>query len=261
MTGAVQFQRSRGGQMVDAAAPAVLRAAAIAARDLGSAPLLWARLSRSSSSWNNWSCTPSGDAGSSVVRSANSSRKKGQDTLGASSAMAAVPVINVFKRYYKLKIGIYAITRVGFWPEYLFFLRKLYDFAPVKHFRSDFQDRAGFCRLVGSVVTVSDVGGPVPHSRRSRGASEVRRCPAADAPVMGVPPKDLAAPVPAGAALFSGQSYSRACLRRQAVGRRAPACVPASSSHLPHPTRSVASIFLKHGGLTECGQSRGVAAQ
>ncbi|MBA9067199.1 hypothetical protein FHR71_000929 [Methylobacterium sp. RAS18] len=99
-------------------------------------------------------------------------------------------------------------------------------------------------------------------SRRSRGASEVRRRPAADAPVTGVPPKDLAAPVPAGAVLLLCRLfYSRARLRLQAVGRRAPVCVPASSSHLPHLTRSVASIFLKHGGLTECGQSRGVAAQ
>ena len=110
-------------------------------------------------------------------------------------------------------------------------------------------------------VTVSDkVGRPL--SRRSRGASEVRRRPAADAPVTGVPPKDLAAPVPAGAVLLLGSLfYPRACLRRQAVGRRAPVCVPASSSHLPHLTPSVASIFLKHGGLTECGQSRGVVAQ
>lgn len=99
-----------------------------------------------------------------------------------------------------------------------------------------------------------------PYSCRSRGALDVRR-PATDTPLVGVPPKDLAAPAPTGAALFSGQTYSRACLRRQAVGRRAAACVPASSSHLPHLTRSVASIFLKHGGLTECGQSRGVAAQ
>jgi hypothetical protein len=109
-------------------------------------------------------------------------------------------------------------------------------------------------------VTVSDEVGR-PHSRRSRGASEVRRRPAAGVPFLGVSSLDLAAPVPAGAALFSGQSYPRACLRLQAVGRRAPVCVPASSSHLLHLTPFVASIFLKHGGLTECGQSRGVAAQ
>jgi len=81
-------------------------------------------------------------------------------------------------------------------------------------------------------VTVLDDSAGRPLSRRSRGASEVRRRPAADAPVTGVPPKDLAAPVPAGAALFSGQSYSRACLCRQAVGRRAP--VPRAFRSLPH---------------------------
>ena len=127
--------------------------------------------------------------------------------------------------------------------------------------RAPHSNRAGFHRPVGSVVTVSDVGGPVPHSRRSHGALVVRRFPAADTPLAGVSPKDLAARAPTGAALFSGHSYSRVCLRLQAVGRRAPVCVPASSSHLPHLTRSVASIFLKHGGLTECGQSRGRAAQ
>lgn len=66
--------------------------------------------------------------------------------------------------------------------------------------RAPLSNRAGMNRPVGSVVTVSDVGGPVPHSRRSRGALDVRR-PATDAPFVGVPPKDLAAPVPTGAAL------------------------------------------------------------
>ncbi|MBB2959879.1 hypothetical protein FHU13_000240 [Methylobacterium sp. R2-1] len=108
-------------------------------------------------------------------------------------------------------------------------------------------------------VTVLDDSAGRPHSRRSFGALVVRR-PATDTPLVGVPPKDLAAPVPAGAVLSSGRSYSRVCLRLQAVGRRAPVCVPASSSYLPHPTHPFASIFLKHGGLTECGQSRGVAA-
>lgn len=79
-------------------------------------------------------------------------------------------------------------------------------------------------------VTVSDDTGR-PLARRSRGASEVCR-PAAGMPFLGVSSLDLAAPVPAGAALFSGQSYSRACLRRQAVGRRAP--VPRAFRSLPH---------------------------
>jgi hypothetical protein len=109
-------------------------------------------------------------------------------------------------------------------------------------------------------VTVSDeVGRPL--SRRSRGASEVRR-PATGMPFLGVSSLDLAAPVPAGAALLLGRLfYPRACLRLQAIGRRASVCVPASSSHLLHLTCSVASMFLKHGGLTECGQRRAVAAQ
>jgi hypothetical protein len=81
-------------------------------------------------------------------------------------------------------------------------------------------------------VTVSD-DTERPLSRRSRGASEVRRRPAADAPVTGVPPKDLAAPVPAGAVLLLGRLfYLRACLCRQAVGRRAP--VPRAFRSLPH---------------------------
>lgn len=82
-----------------------------------------------------------------------------------------------------------------------------------------------------SKVTVSaDAGRPYP--RRSRGALVVRRFPAADTPLAGVSPKDLAAPAPTGAALFSGQSYSRVCLRRQAVGRRA--AVPRAFRSLPH---------------------------
>ena len=97
--------------------------------------------------------------------------------------------------------------------------------------RAPLSNRAGMNRPVGSVVTVSDVGGPVPHSRRSRGALVVRR-PATDTPLLGVPPKDLAAPVPAGAVLSSGQSYSRACLCLQATGRRA--SVPRAFRSLPH---------------------------
>ncbi|MBB2962896.1 hypothetical protein FHU13_003294 [Methylobacterium sp. R2-1] len=80
-------------------------------------------------------------------------------------------------------------------------------------------------------ITVLDDSAGRPHSRRSRGALVVRR-PATDTPLVGVPPKDLAAPVPAGAALFSGRSYSRVCLRLQALGRRAP--VPRAFRSLPH---------------------------
>lgn len=85
--------------------------------------------------------------------------------------------------------------------------------------------------------------------------------------------RDGRAPVPTGCAIVAslpaaalgspavGRLFApRARLRLQAIGSRAPVCVPASSSYLPHPTHPVASIFLKHGGLTECGQSRGVAA-
>lgn len=80
-------------------------------------------------------------------------------------------------------------------------------------------------------VTVLDDSAGRPHSRRSRGALVVRR-PATDTPLLGVPPKDLAAPVPAGAVLSSGQSYSRACLCLQATGRRA--SVPRAFRSLPH---------------------------
>lgn len=80
-------------------------------------------------------------------------------------------------------------------------------------------------------VTVSDAVGR-PLSRRSRGASEVRR-PAAGMPFLGVSSLDLAAPVPAGAALLLGRLfYLRARLRLQAVGRRAP--VPRAFRSLPH---------------------------
>lgn len=159
-------------------------------------------------------------------------------------------------------------------------------------------NRAGMNRPVGSVPVVSD-GGPVPHSRRPRGASVAHggsprlgvssrddcrglRAPAfsnSHRPGRALPSalggeRDGRAPVPTGCAIVASLPaaalgspavgrlfYPRFRLYRQVPSGRAPVCVPASSSHLPHPTRSVASIFLKHGGLTECGQSRGRAAR
>lgn len=104
-----------------------------------------------------------------------------------------------------------------------------------------FSNRAGMNRPVGSVFPVSG-GGPVPHSRRSRGASVVRRFPAADTPLVGVSPKDLAAPVPAGAALSSGRLFNlRIRLRRQAQCGCDLIYVP--TAYLPHLLRHLLPSF------------------
>jgi hypothetical protein len=108
-------------------------------------------------------------------------------------------------------------------------------------------------------VTVLDDSAGRPHSRRSRGALVVRR-PATDTPLVGVPPKDLAAPVPARAVLSSGRLfYQHSRLRRQAQGGCALAY--AFLIFLPHQSNPSLTRGFSHGGLTECGQSRGVAAQ
>ena len=107
-------------------------------------------------------------------------------------------------------------------------------------------------------VTVLDDSAGRPHSRRSRGAFDVRR-PATDTPLVGVPPKDLAAPVPAGAALFSGRLfYQHSRLRRQAQSGCALAY--AFLIFLPHQSHPSSSRTFSHGGLTGCGQNLGAVA-
>lgn len=129
--------------------------------------------------------------------------------------------------------------------------------------RAPLSNRAGMNRPVGSVVTVSDVGGPVPHSRRSRGASVAHRGRRLDCRGLRAPAfsnshrpgrarrcapdgeRDGRAPVPSGRTIVASPpvaasgsravgrlSYPRVCLRRQAVGRRAP--VPRAFRSLPH---------------------------
>jgi len=107
-------------------------------------------------------------------------------------------------------------------------------------------------------VTVSDDTGR-PLSRRSRGASEVRRSPAAGMPFLGVSSLDLAAPVPAGAALLLGHLfYQHSRLRRQAQSGRA--LVYAFLIFLSHQSNPSSSQIFSHGGLTECGQNLGAVA-
>lgn len=220
-----------------------------------------ARFSKSRSRWSRLSCWVNGQEGCSEPRMTSNSRKNGQGNICFSPTTLAPPVSLIVALAHRPAQTLSSSTLVIFRSGGFGLPCAVGAPTPPGPRRAPLSNRAGFRRPVGSVVTVSDVGGPVPHSRRSRGALVVCRH-AADTAFVAVPPKDLAAPDPAGAALSSGRLfYSRACLRRQAVGRRAPVCVPASSSYLPHLTHPVASIFLKHGGLTECGQSRGVAAQ
>ena len=102
-------------------------------------------------------------------------------------------------------------------------------------------------------VTVLDDSAGRPHSCRSRGTIEVRR-PATDTPLVGVSPKDLAAPVPTGAVLSSGRLFNQhSRLRRQAQSgcARAYAFLFFLPKHFDQPSTRIVS----HGGLTECGQN------
>ncbi|GJE79645.1 hypothetical protein HNR51_001130 [Methylorubrum thiocyanatum] len=103
-------------------------------------------------------------------------------------------------------------------------------------------------------VTVLDDSAGRPHSCRSRGTLVVRRCPAADTPLVGVSPKDLAAPVPTGAVLSSGRLfYQHSRLRRQAQSGCALAY--AFLFFLPKHFDQPSTRIVSHVGLTECGQN------
>ncbi|CAO4135300.1 hypothetical protein OFEAOIEE_LOCUS3040 [Methylorubrum extorquens] len=233
---AAQCPRMRGGQGAVAAMAASLLTLAIVSCEEVGASASRARFSKSRSRSRRLSCWFNGQEGCSEPRIMSSSRKKGQGNICLSPPTLASPASQIVALAHRLAQTLGSSTLVMF--------------------RS-----GGFGLPCAAGALQPPSIRRALNSRRSSGASEVRRRPAAGVPFLGISSLDLAAPVPAGVALFSGQSYSRARLRLQAVGRRASVCVPASSSHLPHLTRSVASIFLKHGGLTECGQSRGVAAK
>lgn len=190
-----------------------------------------ARFSKSRSRWRRLSCSVNGQEGCSEPRMTSNSRKNGQGNICLSTPTLASPAPRIVAFVHRPALTPGSPTLVIFRSGGLGLPCAVGAPMPPGPRRALHSNRAGVRRPVGSVVTVSDVGGPVPHSRRSRGALVVRR-PATDTLLLGVPPKDLAAPVPAGAAHFSGQSYSRVCLRLQAVGRRA--AVPRAFRSLPH---------------------------
>ncbi len=204
MKAADQCSRLNAGHTADIERPAVLHAAEMATREIVSAPARRARFSNSDSSRNKRSFSARVGFKRSAASMANISRKKAQVFGPVFSDKSVSPTSNS--------------AGVAPRPARLFDVR---GGAVIPLDRKKIECDEGAFDLLQA-----------PYSRRSRGSSVVRRCPAADTPLVGVSPKDLAAPAPAGAALLSGHSYSRVCLRRQAVGRRA--AVPRAFRSLPH---------------------------
>ena len=198
-----QCSRPNAGHTADIERPAVLHAAEIATREIVSAPARRALFSNSDSTRNKRSFSARVEFKRSAASMANISRKKAQVFGPVFSDKSVSPASNS--------------AGVAPRPARLYYVR---GGAVIPLDRKKIECDQGAFDLLQT-----------PHSRRSRGALVVRR-PATDTPLLGIPPKDLAAPVPAGAVLSSGQSYSRVCLRLQAVGRRA--AVPRAFHSLPH---------------------------